>query len=357
MGISLACSLISFFLILGIHNAGFVQQRVLLVQIAATFIGVCAALIVSFFDYHLLAKLWKVFLPASIFLVLLTYVIGQKRASYIDDKAWLKIPFVNLTFQPSEILKLAFIITFALHLEKVKDSINNPKTLLGLCAHGGFVTLLIVFQGDHGTAMVFAAIFVVMLFSAGLSWLFIGTAGGLALGLSPLVWFFVLDNDKRGRIMAVINPSLDPTGKAWQQGNGLISIGSGQAFGKGLFSSDVSYIPEMHNDFIFAYAGEAMGFIGCVGIMIALGVLCMAILRNSRNATDLLGRYICIGVFALVFFQSFWGIGMCLSLLPVAGLPIPLFSAGGTSVVMTYVALGLVLNVHRYSNNKLFSEN
>ncbi|MEG1972381.1 MAG: FtsW/RodA/SpoVE family cell cycle protein, partial [Oscillospiraceae bacterium] len=104
-------------------------------------------------------------------------------------------------------------------------------------------------------------------------------------------------------------------------------------------------------------AGEAMGFIGTVGIIIALGILCMVILKNAMASNDFLGRYICVGVFAMIFFQSFWGIGMCLSLLPVAGLPVPLFSAGGTSVVMTYAALGLVLNVHRYSVSGLFSEN
>ena len=294
LGICALCSVVSFFLILGIYNSGFVKDRVLWVQVAATLIGIGVALIISFFDYHYLVKLWKIFMPISVFLVALTYFIGQKRASYIDDKAWLKIPFINLTFQPSEILKLAFILTFALHLEKVHDNLNNPKTLLGLCLHGMIPTLMIVLQGDHGTAMVFLVIFAIMLFTAGVSWGYIAIAGGAALLVSPIAWFFLLDDDKRGRILTVFNPELDPTGKGWQQGNGLISIGSGQIFGKGLFSSEVSYIPEMHNDFIFAYAGEAMGFLGCVGIIIALGLICMRIMKNAVNSNDLLGRYICV---------------------------------------------------------------
>ena len=357
LGLCVLCSCISVSLIWGIYNAGYVVDRVIWVQICATLMGIGAALLITSLDYHFLSKLWKIFMPASIFLVSLTYFIGQKRADYIDDKAWLKIPFINLSFQPSEILKLAFIITFALHLEKVHDSINNPKNLIGLCIHGAVPTLMVVLQGDHGTAMVFLVIFAVMLFSAGLSWAYIGSAVGAALLASPIVWFFLFDDDKRMRVLTVLNPELDPTGKGWQQGNGLISIGSGQVFGKGLFSHDVSYIPEMHNDFIFAYAGEAMGFLGTLGIILILGFICVRIIKNAVTAGDLLGRYICVGVFAIIFFQTFWGIGMCLSMLPVAGLPIPFFSAGGTSVVMTYAAIGLVLNVHKYSNAYLFSEN
>ena len=357
LGLCFSCSLISLALIWGIYNAGYIKDRVIWVQIAATLIGIGCALLITAFDYHFVAKMWKIFMPASMFLVCLTYFIGQKRADYIDDKAWLKIPFIDLSFQPSEILKLAFIITFALHLEKVHDSINNPKNLIGLCIHGAIPIFMIVLQGDHGTAMVFMVIFAVMLFSAGLSWAYIGSALGIALLASPIVWFFLFDEDKRMRFLIILNPELDPTGKFWQQGNGLVSIGSGQVFGKGLFSHEVSYIPEMHNDFIFAYAGEAMGFLGSIGILLILGFICVRIMKNAFAAGDLLGRYICVGVFAIIFFQTFWEVGMCLALLPVAGLPLPFFSAGGTSVVMTYASIGLVLNVHKYSNAYLFSEN
>ena len=153
--------------------------------------------------------------------MVLTYIAGIQRYSYIDDRAWLEIPFVGITFQPSEILKLAFIYSFALHLDKVKDSINNLRTLAILCGHGAAATLMVAGQGDHGTAMVFVAIFVTMLFGAGLSYLYVGIAAASVAVASPFVWFFLLDDDKRGRFMTVFNPASDPTGTGWQQSLGL----------------------------------------------------------------------------------------------------------------------------------------
>ncbi len=118
--------------------------------------------------------------------------------------------------------------------------------------------------------------------------------------------------------MTVFNPQSDPTGAGWQQSLGLSAIGSGQVWGKGILSGGHQYIPEMHNDFIFAFAGEATGFIGCLCIILLIMLTCIFILEDARRAKDKLGRYICVGVFGFIAFQSIWTIGMCLSLLPVA---------------------------------------
>ena len=357
LGLCLVVSALSLVLIYGIYQAEFIQYRVFKVQVLAIVLGVGAAYVISLIDYHFVLKFWKVFMPTSIALVVLTYFIGIQRASYIDDKAWLKIPFTELTFQPSEILKMAFILTLAMHLEKVHESINDPRTLMGLCAHGGFVTILVVLQGDHGTALVFVAIFSLMVFAAGLSFKYVGAAIGSVVLASPLLWFFVLDQDKKQRILTVFNPMLDPMGKGYQQSLGLTAIGSGQVWGKGIMAGKPQYIPEMHNDFIFAYAAEAVGFVGSLGIILLFVAITISILINARRAVDQTGSYICVGVFAIIAFQTIWGIGMCISLLPVAGLTLPFLSAGGTSVVMTYASIGLVLNVHRYSRNELFASN
>ena len=353
----LAClisSAISVLLLWGIYLSGYVKLRVFSTQIIAIVLGLTVALVISLIDYRQLARCWRIYVPVSVILVCMTYFVGIQRYSYVDDKAWLPIPFTSLTLQPSEILKFTFILAFSLHLEKVGETINDPKTLLGLCIHGAIPVLMIVAQGDHGTAMVFAAIFMCMLFSAGLSFRYIGAAVLAVIVASPLIWFYVMDNDKRGRVLTVFNPETDPTGAGWQQSLGLSAIGSGQVWGKGILGGGHQYIPEMHNDFIFAFAGEATGFMGCLAIIAIIFLIGIFILLNAHRAKDKLGRYICVGIFGYFMFQSIWTIGMCLSLLPVAGLTLPLFSAGGTSVVLTWVGIGLVLSVYRHSHRGLF---
>lgn len=352
----LCASSLGILLVYGIYLSGYVRWRVVLVQALATGLGLAAAVIISLFDYRFLAKLWKLYLPASMALVALTYVFGQRRAGYeyVDDAAWLEIPFVGLTFQPSELLKMAFILAFALYLERVREYLNEPKTLISAAAFGAVPVFMILLQGDGGTAMVFAAIFAAMVFAAGLRFRYIALAAGCLAASSPLIWYFLLDDDKRSRILTVFNPQLDPTGSGWQQGLGALSIGSGQIWGKGLFTGEHHYVPEMHNDFIFAFAGEALGFVGCALIVALLGAICIALLLSAKRAKDPLGRYICIGVFATIAFQTVINLGMCLSLAPVVGVTLPLISAGGTSVVGTYAGIGLALSVYRNSFVNLF---
>lgn len=352
----LACSAFGLFLLQGIYTSGHVQYRTVLVQTVATGLGIGAAFVISAFDYRDLARLWKLYVPVAVFFVVLTYFVGMKRAGYeyIDDKAWLEIPFIGITFQPSEILKLAFILSFALHLERVDEQINEVRNLFHLALHGGCMTLLVLLQGDAGTAMVFIVIFCAMMFSAGLDIRYIGAAFASLVVIAPITWFFLFDDDKRFRVLVVFDPALDPKGKGWQQSLSLRAIGSGQISGKGIMSGDAQYVPEMYNDFIFSFIGESIGFLGCIavcGVVLLLGIL---LLRCAWRAKDPLGRYICVGVFALISFQMLWGMGMALSLLPVAGLPMPFFSAGGTSVVMTYAAIGLVLGVRRGSYSSIF---
>ncbi|MEG2174166.1 MAG: FtsW/RodA/SpoVE family cell cycle protein [Oscillospiraceae bacterium] len=350
----LTCSVLSIALLWGIYLCDYIKLRVVVMQMVAVFMGFGAAMIISLIDYRSLANLWKFYMPLTAVLVMLTYFFGIQRYSYVDDKAWLQIPLIGLQFQPSELLKIAFVLAFALHLEKVKESINDPRTLLLLCIHGAIPTGMVMLQGDHGTAMVFVSVFVCMLFVAGLNLRYVAVALAATVAVSPLIWFFILDDNKRERILAVWGAANDPLNAGYQQEKGIVAIGSGQLWGKGIFSGDHQFTPEMHNDFIFSFAGEALGFMGCCAIIALLALLCLNFLLNARRATDPLGRLICVGVFGMIAFQVVWSIGMCLSLLPVAGLTLPLLSAGGTSVVTTWLAVGLVMSVHRFSYVGLF---
>ena len=331
-----------------------ITERVALVQVLASLMGIGAAIIISNFDYHFMAKLWKLYVPVSVFLVILTFFIGMQVDETIDDKAWLRLPF-GLTFQPSELLKICFILSFAYHLSRVYGQVNRPLNLLLLCLHGGFPIILIHFQGDDGTALVFAAIFAAMLFAAGLSWKYIIALLPVVAAAVPIVWQYFLTDDQRTRFLAVyFTEYADPLGTDYQQRLSRISIGLGQL--QGLFQDSYWYVPKMHNDLIFSFICQALGFVGALIVVALLCGICFRCIYDAKIALDPMGAYICYGVFAMFFFQCIVNIGMCISVLPVIGITLPLLSAGGTSIAITYLGIGLVLSVHVHRRRNLFYE-
>ena len=333
-----------------------ITERVALVQIAASALGICLAIIISNFDYHFMTKLWKLYMPAAVFLVILTFFIGVQVHETIDDKAWLRLPF-GLTFQPSELLKIGFIMSFSYHLSRVAGQINRPSNLILLCIHGALPIGLVVLQGDDGTALIFVFIFLTMLFAAGLSWKYIIAAIPVVAAAIPLAWQYILTDDKKARILSVyLEEYADPLSTDYQQRLGRISIGLGQLQGKGLFKEDYWYVPEMQNDFVFSFICQAMGFVGALLVVALLCGLCFRCLNDAKTALDPLGAYICYGVFAMLFFQCVINIGMCISVLPVIGITLPLLSAGGTSITITYLGIGLVLSVHVHRRRNIFYE-
>ena len=333
-----------------------ITERVALVQVLASVLGLSAAIIISNFDYHFMAKLWKLYMPASILLVILTFFIGMQVDESIDDKAWLRLPF-GLTFQPSELLKICFILSFAYHLSKVREELNKPLNLILLCIHGAFPVILIHFQGDDGTALIFGFIFLTMLFAAGLSWKYIVVAIPVVAAAIPVVWQYFLTDDQRTRFLAVyFTEYADPLGADYQQRLSRISIGLGQLQGEGLFQESYWYVPKMHNDFVFSFICQALGFVGALIVLSLLFGICFRAIYDAKIALDPLGAYICYGVFAMFFFQCIINIGMCISVLPVIGITLPLLSAGGTSISITYLGIGLLLSVHVHRRRNLFYE-
>ena len=347
--ICLACSGISMACLLSFYYYGQRTAKVVIVQAVAIMLGLIVALFLSNIDYNVMTRLWKLHAPLAVGLVLLTFVIGvAPNPSAPTDKAWLDLGIT--TFQPSELLKLSFILTFSLHLSHVGSEINRLKNFLLLCLHALAPFALIVIQSDFGTAMVFLMIFVVMMFTAGLSWRLIAVGVVAAAAVAPIAWMYLLPDFLKSRFLAAQNPELYLTGdgKGWQQYLGRIALGSGQLSGRGLFKQDsLYYVPEAHNDFIFSYIGQTMGFIGCLAALLLLTALCVKILLTARAAKDAEGTLICCGVFAMLFFQIVVNIGMVLCIFPVVGVTLPFLSAGGTSAVVNYMAIGLVLSVYR----------
>lgn len=358
------CAAISTILIYSIYKNGLgdvegVGAGYWKTQMISAVLGIGAAVVLSFIDYRRLVKLWFVYAPVALLLVALTFTsLGYQREG-ADDQAWLRIGSFNL--QPSEILKIAFILTFGYHLSRDEENMNKPFHMLLLCLHAAVPIAIVGKQGDYGTAIVFAAIFAFMLFSAKISWKYMVAAPIAAAAAVAGMWFFALNDFHKKRITILFHPGSDPENIEYQQDLGLAALKSGKLFGKGLFgkSEDYLYVPEMHNDFIFTYAGQVFGFLGSIGLIIILSYICLKIFADSRMTRDRLGKFICMGAFGLVFTHCLMNIGMVLKVAPVIGVPLPFLSAGGTAMVSMYMIIGLVLSTysHRAMNYNVFHDN
>lgn len=322
-------------------------------QLIASVAGLVIALFIAAVNYRFIAKLWYLYAPIALILSLLLFTpLGVQREG-ADDIGWLDFGFIQ--FQPSEILKLAFILSFAWHLSKVEDRMNEPIHFILLCIHGAVPTLIIRQTGDDGSAMVFLFIFFCMIFAAGLSWKYLVFFG---LAIPPAVyvlWNYLMLPHQQKRFQILWDTAMqeeEALGIYMQQRLGKIALGSGGLTGKGLFGGEYIYVPEIHNDFIFSYIGMTMGLLGCLLVVGLLAGLSLKVLSCSASAKDTLGRLICVGVFALIMFHSTVNIGMVLGVAPVIGIPLPFFSAGGTSVVCLFAAIGLVLSVSFYNMKK-----
>ena len=341
-------SLISIVTIFGaVDNFG---QRKLIMQIAMTLAGIVAMFVIANIDYHLLVdKLWIFMLAVSVLLLGITLVFGSSGESMeTSNTSWLKIPGIGIMIQPSEFVKIAMVCTFAKHISMVRDRINRPKELIGLALHAGAIVGLILISGDLGVALVYIAFILLMLFVAGLSgWYFLG--GGAAVVLAfPLLWEFLADYQKK-RIIVGFNPELDPLGKGFQPLLSKQCIQNGGWLGIGLMGKgDYEALPASHTDFMFATICEKFGFIGGVAVVILLSVMVVRIFATAKKCGHDYGCFICVGIGAIIVVQTLENLGMCLAMLPVVGLTLPFLSCGGSSVLATYVLIGLAHSVRKY---------
>ena len=341
------------------------DYRRALVQAGAAAIGLCIAVLLSNIDYRSLVKVWPVHVAVTWGMVLPTLFIrnvtvGPLTIGYnagdTDNYSWYKLG--GFTFQPT---------TFAMHLNNVRGKVNEPKELGKLLLHMLVPILIIHIQGDDGTAIIYGIIACCMMFSAGLSWKYIiGAISAAAVAVAVAFGFF---SDKIGkgyqwyRILAVIDPENKtgwaPSEAVWkniiyQQQRGEIALGSGGIFGNGIFGGSYYSVPNAHNDFVFSWIGNVTGFVGCcvvLGILFAL--VCKTFATGARSE-DMLGSFICAGIGGALMAQIAVNVGMNLRVLPVIGVTLPFYSAGGSSVLMLYICVGLVLSVYMHNTKKLF---
>lgn len=344
--LTLAAIIYSFLLISSMQRAG--EYNYMRTQIIAVVLGFTAAVVISNADYRFLISKWYIAAIISILLAASVFIFGIQVAG-TDDTAWLNIG--GLSVQPSEFIKICFIITFTKHLHYLteKNLITTFRGVFSLLLHAAVPMVIIHMQGDDGTVLVFALIFIVMTFFAGVQLRYYAILGGLVIVGIPLIWNFFLNDEHKNRILALFDIDGNATTNyGWQQYQGKISIASGQLTGEGLYKgSRVEYgiVPEQENDFIFTVAGEEFGFIGCCLLILILLLIIIKILINAGKSNDTQGKFLCSGVFAMIASQTIINIGMVLGYFPVIGITLPLFSAGGTSALSTLICIGLVQSV------------
>lgn len=317
-----------------------------IVQSASFVIGLLAVWVLNKIDYDRYGYLSKYIYAVSAALLILVLIIGK--SGDWGAQSWIRIGPIGI--QPSEVAKIGFILTFSHHLTAVEKNINKPSVLFGLFVHVGILIFLILLQPDAGSAMVFGFIFITLLFAAGISYKYILAAAGIGALSLPAIYFFVLSPYQKQRIQVFFNPDADKLGSGYNVIQSKIAVGSGELYGKGYLNgtqNQLSILPAKHTDFIFSTISEEWGLIGSLFIVLLLFFIIFRCIKASQKSPSPYGRYICLGVAAMLIFHTFENIGMCVGIMPVTGIPLPFISYGGTSLITNMAAIGIVLSVTR----------
>ena len=321
-------------------------------QIVWVILGLIAFFIISNFHYHRLWDAAYMLYIFAIFLLLLVWAVG---AISLGAQRWLRFWWFN--FQPSEISKLVIVIFLARYFSsKSVDSVSllvgKSGIMRGLVLPFIFVFVpvaLIIEQPDLGSGMMILVIFMIMMYLAGVKLRYLVLFLLLALFAMPVFWHF-LRSYQQERLMVFLNPQIDPLGAGYTVIQSKIAIGSGGLFGKGWLSgtqSQLRFLPEAHTDFIFATFAEERGLFGSGILLLLYYFLITEGVRIALRTNDHFGKLFALGITLLLGTQVFINIAMNLGLAPVVGLPLPLMSYGGSSVVTTFIALGILVNIDR----------
>jgi len=254
-------------------------------------------------------------------------------------------------FQPSELMKLATILVMA-HYLSVHSPHNGGYNLKQLFMPGALVFLpmaLIMLEPDLGTALVVGAIGLGMLFFVGIKFWTLFVLGGVGLGALVIGWNFVLKDYQKGRVLTLFNPDGDPLGAGYHIIQSKIAVGSGEMFGKGMLQgtqSQLEFLPEHTTDFIFSVLAEEFGFIGCLVVLCMFFFILYRMLRIARESKELFSSLLVVGITIMIAFHVVVNVGMVIGILPVVGIPLPLFSYGGTALITNLFLIGVVFGVN-----------
>ena len=345
------------------YMEGLKMLRYVGVQGVAMLLGFCMYVLMSMVDIEIVLKRWKwLVLFNIVFIGLLRTPFGVGGAT-TGNQAWLKFPGIPFQIGPAEVVKITFTLLLARQLAWLREEKRDLRSFPAAAQVAGHTLLLmgwyVVISGDMGNALTFFFIFLCMAFAAGfaLRWfalLLLGGGGAIAavvlLDLVPDSMQYMLN-----RFRVLVDHSYDSLGVGWQQTRSLMAIGSGGLFGQGYMngtqtqSSYPQSLPYRWTDFIFSVCGEELGLVGCLAVIFLLAVIILRVLRVARNAQTSFHCYICVGMAAMLIYQTIINIGMCLFVMPTIGVTLPFFSYGGSSVVTLYMAMGVVSGIKKRS--------
>lgn len=325
------------------------SARYVIVQTLALFIGMALYGVMTVIDVDILADKWLWLSVFNVGFLGLLILFGESGDT--GNNGWLR--FAGIGIQPTEVIKITFIIILAKQITWLKEhrDLNSVASVAQIVVHfGALFVYMFLTAKDLGSALVFFFIFAVMLFMAGLKlyWFILGIAA--VAGATPLLWNYFLSDYQKKRILAPYDPSVDPdnTGINWQPYRAKVAVASGQLTGSGLgqgTQNQSSSLPAKHTDFIFSVVGEELGMIGCCVVILLLMLIvirCVVIGLRSNNSMSML---VCFGIASIIVFQTVLNIGMCIGIAPVVGITLPFFSYGGSSLFATFAAMGVVSGV------------
>ena len=328
-------------------------QSYIVIQSAATVLGVICYALVSSIDAESMSERRRSLVLFNTFMLLLLIPFGVVRGG---NKSWLDIPGIPVMIQAAEVCKITFIIIMASVMNSHQKRISHPVSLghiaLHLCL---FVGLNMVLSRDLGVSLIFVFITIAMAFAGGVSMALFGLAAGGVAVMFPIL-LNVLDESRANRIKVLYDPTIDPTGlkERWDAARSLKSIVGGGLTGQGLFNgtrTQAGSLTAPHTDYIFSSLAEELGFLGCLAVLLLQLAIVARCIYVGIKTPNYMRRLICFGAAAALIFQNMINIGMCLGVMPVIGLTLPFISYGGSSVISLYAMLGLVSGVHARPDN------
>ncbi|MEI6650830.1 MAG: rod shape-determining protein RodA [Candidatus Moraniibacteriota bacterium] len=315
-------------------------------------VGITAMLAVSFLDYRHIGRFSTPIYFMMIAALLVAVLFGK---TVHGTTGWISLGIFQ--FQPVEGAKVALLLFLARFIAEKRSELGEWVRIISSLVLSSLYIFLVLRQPDFGSALTLAALWGGMILLSGIRWKHIAVLALLGVALSFTGWFF-LEGYQKDRIEVFLHPETDPQGSGYNVLQAMVAIGSGGVFGKGVgygSQSQLNFLPEKHTDFIFAVVGEELGLIGIGAVLFAYGMLLFRIYRIALSARDNAGYLLCVGATVYFLFQIAVNVGMNLGVFPVAGLPAPFLSYGGSSLLASFVILGLLLSVYRHRKDETLS--
>lgn len=349
VGLIIVVILLFFISVVMISSATHVTKfgaitRQVKMQVIAFSLGIFVVGCILLVDYNMFSDFAKPIYIGSIILLLCVYVPGLGKMQF-GARSWINLGPIDV--QPSEIVKIGFILSFAKFLEKKQKKLDTIRDLIPVVLYAAPPILLVLKEPDLGNALVFMIIMTGMIFVSGLNYKIIWQ-GIIGVAVSTPIVYKLMKPHQKVRIDAYLNPEDISLPGNYQVMHSKIAIGSGKLLGKGLYNgtqNNNNFLPVQESDFIFAVIGEEFGFIGGIVVLALYFIFLYKMIKIAKNAKDKYGSLVVVGITSMFAFQIFENIGMTMGVMPVTGVTLPFISYGGSSILTNMIAVGIVLNV------------